>query len=202
MIIKGSIDNKIVHYPLSAAHKIIKGHPTFSIVGGEFAIVDDRHGVAFQTLLGSCVAVMFFDRVLKIKAINHFLLPQSSSQMDSYRFGLFSIEEMLNSMYKLGVKKKNLVAKIAGGAKVLDGDLSDIGYKNVAFAREFCATENISILSQSVLGSNGRIVLLGSEFETFIRYIDNRNISEKLKQEEKELEIGMKKANYSKITLF
>ncbi len=202
MIFKGSQEGKIIKYPLQAADKEIKGYPTFTILGGEFAIVDDRHGIALQTLLGSCVAVMFYDTESRIKGINHFLLPQSNSQDESYRFGLYSIEEMLNAMYKLGAKKENLLAKIAGGAKVLEGELSDVGMKNVDFAREFCKVEKIKVISESVLGKNGRIVLLASEFETFIRYIDNTRLSEKIKEDDRTLQKNILKPKTSKITMF
>lgn len=202
MILKGSIDNKIVKYPLSAANKTVKNLPTFSIVGGEFAITDDNYGIALQTLLGSCVAVMFYDKISKIKAINHFLLPQNNSKEESYRFGLYSIEEMLNAMYKLGARKENLCAKIAGGARVLDGDLSDIGMKNVLFARDFCQTEKIEVISESVLGNNGRMVLLGSNFDTFIRFIENRNQNAKIKENDTRLNQSLHKTQHSNITLF
>jgi len=202
MILKGFMDGKISKYPLEAANKVVNGFPTFSIVGGEFAICDDACGVAFQTLLGSCVAVMFYDKKRGIKAINHFLLPHSNSQDESYRFGLYSIEGMLNSMYKLGAKKEDLIAKIAGGAKVLEGDLSDIGMKNVKFAREFCSIEKIKVVSESVLGNNGRMVLLTSEFETFIRYINNTQLNERIKEEDKLLKSDIFKPKSSKITLF
>ncbi len=202
MIFKGSLEGKIIKCPIKGIDNVVKGFPTFGIVGGEFAIVEDKYGVALQTLLGSCVAVMFYDVRLKIKAINHFFLPQGNSKDESYRFGLYSIEGMLNSMYKLGVKKGDLIAKIAGGAKVLEGDLSDVGLKNVKFAREFCEVEKINVVSESVLGNNGRVVLLTENFETYIRYIDNRNVNEQIKEEDKKLQNVIAKSKTQNITLF
>ncbi len=202
MILKGSLDNKIVRYPTTSASKIVNGYKTFSIVGGEFAICNDESEIAIQTLLGSCVAVMFYDKFTKFKAINHFLLPQSLSKNDSYRFGLFSLEEMLNTMFKLGVKKENLVAKIAGGSKVLNSDISNIGLKNVEFAREFCSSENIKIVSEHVLGNSGRVLLLGNDFETFIRFVENRSLNESILKHDRDLQLEMQKSKKSQITLF
>lgn len=187
MILKGGLDNKISKIAAGEVTHIAKGYVTFSIIGGEFAVTSDETGIAFQTLLGSCVAVMLYDRGSSIKAINHFLLPVSKTQAESYRFGLFSLENMLNQMYKMGCKKDRLVAKIAGGAKLLDGDITDIGQKNVDFARDFCDSEKIPVISEHVFGQNGRVVLMGQEFETFIRLVDNSAINKKIKEEDENL---------------
>ncbi|NWF66412.1 MAG: chemotaxis protein CheD, partial [Campylobacterales bacterium] len=46
MIIKGSLDNEILKLPPTSANKLIKGYPTFIIIGGEFAITSDVHNIA------------------------------------------------------------------------------------------------------------------------------------------------------------
>jgi len=39
----------------------VKGYQAYTIIGGEFAVAKDSDNVAFKTLLGSCVAIMFYD---------------------------------------------------------------------------------------------------------------------------------------------
>ena len=115
----------------------IKGFPAVSIIGGEFAVIPDITGVGVSTLLGSCVAIMLYDKVRQIGAMNHFLLPVSKDRSDSYKYGLFSVESMINQMMKLGCEKRNMEAKIAGGANILRSASYAVGVQNVEFAELF-----------------------------------------------------------------
>jgi len=205
LVVKGDKDGNIKKMKNSYNLGKINGYKAISIVAGEFAIATDESEVAIATLLGSCVAMMFYDKVLKIKGMNHFILPASGGFADSFKYGLNSVETMLNSMYKLGCKKENLEVKIAGGASVITSS-NNIGSKNVAFAKNFCETEKIKISSEHIYGEHGRVVLLANEFKTFIRYVTNTAIKEKIKNEEiKILEIANSKdikSNDDNITLF
>ncbi len=82
---------------------------------------------------------MFFDKVNKVKGMNHFLLPTTENSNDDMKYGLYSVEAMLNEMYKLGCSKNNMVAKISGGADIMQINLSaqSIGHRNDEFAKDF-----------------------------------------------------------------
>lgn len=206
-IIKGTIEAKIVTLGAPDSIKYIQGREALGIIGGEFAITKDIDEIPIATLLGSCVAVMVYDSILKVKGMNHFLLPISQSAGASNRFGLNAMETMLNEMYKLGCRKENLTAKIAGGATILR-DLSDnIGERNVMFARSFCRSEGIRVASEHVLGGNGRVVMVDSDFKTIVRTITNRTMDEKLAQNERVLAATVQKqetkvVHNTDITLF
>ncbi len=208
MVVKGDKDGGIKKMRDANVLQTINGYRSISIIGGEFAITTDESNVAISTLLGSCVAMMFFDKVAKIKGMNHFLLPTAGGFQDSFKYGLNSVETMLNAMYKMGCKKENLEVKIAGGASVINSTSIDIGTKNVNFARDFCKSEQIRVQSEHVQGSHGRVVLLASEFQTFIRFVTNSALEEKIKLEEKKiLEVSNKKESVMEggsgdITLF
>lgn len=186
-IIKGTLDSKVVKLTKPDSIKYVQNRMTLGITGGEFAITRDSDDLPIATLLGSCVAVMIYDSVKKIKGMNHFLLPSSCAKGASCRFGLYAMETMLNEMYKLGSKKEDLSAKIAGGGAILQSFSDNIGERNVMFARHFCKTEGIKIISESVLGNSGRIVMLDSEFETLVRSIANRSMDERLAIADKSL---------------
>lgn len=186
-IIKGTLDSKVVKLTQPDSIKYVQNRMTLGITGGEFAITSDSDDLPIATLLGSCVAVMIYDDVKKIKGMNHFLLPSSCAKGASCRFGLYAMETMLNEMYKLGSKKENLSAKIAGGGAILQSFSDNIGERNVMFARHFCKTEGIKIISESVLGNSGRIVMLDSEFKTIVRSIANRSMDERLAIADKSL---------------
>ncbi len=165
----------------------VKGYPAYTIIGGEFAVARDDDNVAFKTLLGSCVAIMFFCMKTGVKGMNHFLLPTTSTGSTDMKYGLYSVEAMLNEMYKIGATKASIRAKIAGGAHILQTHDNRIGDKNVEFALDFCKSEGIKVLSEHTRGNHGRVILLADEFKTFIRGVQNRSIEDKIAQEEKSL---------------
>ena len=154
MIIIGHKDGSIEKASAVRFTQKTKGYSTHTIIGGEFAVGNDIEEIAFKTLLGSCVAIMFYDKVAKIKGMNHFLLPKTNNTNDDMKYGLYSVEAMLNEMYKLGCKKTNMVAKISGGADIMQINLSaqSIGFRNVEFAKDFCKSEGFKLLSGHTRG--------------------------------------------------
>jgi len=207
-MIIGKKDGRIVNEDVLSSSQIIKGFPTHTIIGGEFAIVKDSDNIAFKTLLGSCVAIIFYDNVLKLKAMNHFLLPKTTSAIYDMKYGLYSVETMLNEMYKIGCKKENITAKISGGANIVGLDISSysIGQRNVEFAMDFCAAERFKVISNHTLGAKSRVVLLTNEFETYIKTLDNTNKTKDMVIDEiklqKEISVPQLTSNSSQIELF
>lgn len=179
-IIKGTIDSRILTLAYPDTVKYIQNKETLGIIGGEFAITYDYDNLPIATLLGSCVGVMLYDSTLRIKGMNHFLLPTSCAQGSSCRFGLYAMETMLNEMYRLGCRKENITAKIAGGANILHDFSDNIGERNVMFARSFCRSEGIRVVAENVLGTNGRVIMLDNDFNTVAKTIANRSMDERL----------------------
>jgi chemotaxis protein CheD len=175
--------------PINKNAQIVKGYPTYTVIGGEFAIVNEDENIALKTLLGSCVAIMFYDAKAKIYAMNHFLLPKTTSMNDDMKYGLYSVEKMLNEMYKLGCKKKNLKAKISGGANMLgfNNSTHGIGRRNVEFAIDFCNQEGFEILSNHTNGIKSRLILLTNNFQTFIKNVDSSNENTNIVNQENKL---------------
>jgi chemotaxis protein CheD len=193
----GHKDGSIEKMSLARVTQVVKGFKTHTIIGGEFAIVKDDEAIAFKTLLGSCVAIIFYDQVAKIKGMNHFLLPSTNNANDDMKYGLYSVEAMLNEMYKMGCKKENIVAKISGGADVVNVSLSSksIGHRNVEFAMDFCRSEGFRIVSNHTRGSEGRVILVTTNFETFIKSVNNNTTTNEVIAEERKLqtEISIRK---------
>lgn len=195
MIIIGHKDGSIEKASAIRFTQKTKGYSTHTIIGGEFAVGNDIEEIAFKTLLGSCVAIMFYDKVAKIKGMNHFLLPKTNNTNDDMKYGLYSVEAMLNEMYKLGCKKTNMVAKISGGADIMNLNLKNsIGSRNVEFAKEFCHKEGFRIISEHVRGEHGRLILLADNFETFIKVTQKTETDSKILSNEKSLQIEISKA--------
>ncbi|AXH12326.1 chemotaxis protein CheD [Halarcobacter bivalviorum] len=196
MIVIGHKDGSIEKASISRFTQKTKGYNTHTVIGGEFAVGKDLDNVAFKTLLGSCVAIMFYDKVQKIKGMNHFLLPTTNSTNDDMKYGLYSVEAMLNEMYKLGCSKKNMSAKISGGADIMQLNVSSvsIGHRNVEFAKDFCKSEGFQLISEHTRGEHGRLILLADAFQTFIKVTQKSETDNKILKEEKALQTEITKA--------
>ena len=195
MITIGRKDGNIEKLSLANITQKTKGFPTHTVIGGEFAVAPDGDNVALKTLLGSCVALMFYDRKKKIKAMNHFLLPDTNDNSNDMKYGLYSVEAMLNEMYKIGCLKSDIVAKISGGADIMNLNLKNsIGSRNVEFAKEFCHKEGFRIISEHVRGEHGRLILHADNFETFIKVTQKTETDSKILSNEKSLQIEISKA--------
>ncbi len=193
MVTLGHKDGSIEKMSLARITQMVKGYRTHTIIGGEFAIVSDDDEIAFKTLLGSCVAIIFYDKEKKIKGMNHFLLPSTNNSNEDMKYGLYSVEAMLNEMYKLGCRKENMAAKISGGADIVNVTLSSksIGHRNVEFAMDFCSSEGFRIISNHTRGVTGRVILVTNRFETFIKTVDNNSTTNQVVADEKKLQIEL-----------
>lgn len=113
------------------------------------------------TILGSCVAVCLWDSQLRIGGVNHFLLPSPpNAEAPSARYGDTAIPRLLEELEALGSHRRNLRAKLFGGACVgvgfrLSGKVQ-LGERNVALGRKVLAEEGISLIAEDLGGTSGR----------------------------------------------
>lgn len=109
--------------------------------------------VAIVTVLGSCVSACLWDPVRHVGGMNHFMLPGDGNRggKDGGRLGVYAMEVVMNEMVKLGADKRRLVAKVFGGASVLQGmDALNIGNQNGAFVLQFLKEEEIPVVAQDL----------------------------------------------------
>ena len=106
------------------------------------------------TVLGSCVSACLWDPLKRVGGMNHFMLPgnaQAGPAADAARMGVYAMELLINRMLKLGAERGRLVAKVFGGASVLEGmDALNIGSQNSAFVIEFLREEGIAVAAQDL----------------------------------------------------
>jgi len=129
------------------------------VIQGEFQVTSDPN-VVLTTILGSCVAACIRDPVAAVGGMNHFLLPGNdasgkASDPDSMRYGVHSMELLLNALYRYGARRERLEVKLFGGARMIDG-LTDVGVQNATFAERFMRGEGINVLGGSLRGDRGR----------------------------------------------
>jgi len=114
------------------------------------------------TLLGSCVAVCLWDPVLRIGGMNHFMLPRKlrehpAADIDILLGGDVAMQALLHGMLARGAQRSRLEAKAFGGGTVVATLAhTSIGRRNVEFARESLARENVPLVASDVLGQWSR----------------------------------------------
>jgi len=138
------------------------GSRRIHVVQGEYAVSDDPD-VMLGTILGSCVAACVCDPKAGVGGMNHFLLPGDKETAtagggpQALRYGVQSMELLLNALYRKGARRERLEVKLFGGARVVDG-LSDIGLQNADFAERFLQAEGIHLMVGSLRGDKARRV--------------------------------------------
>ena len=119
------------------------------------------------TLLGSCVAVCFYDPKLRIGGMNHFLLPSRASanvhDEDIVLNGDYAMEVLVNAMMGKGARKERIVAKAFGGGTIVTSIQMAIGQRNAEFAREWLDREGIPLLASDFGGAWSRKVIFDPE---------------------------------------
>ncbi len=134
------------------------------------------------TVLGSCVSVCLYDRCRQIGGINHYMLPLwNGKELPSPKFGNIAIEKLIQKMIDHGASKKDLIAKVFGGAEVIKATngMFRIGQKNTDIAHQILRQEGIRIVGQSTGSQQGRKILFRtSTGEVLMKYIKRQHVSQ------------------------
>ncbi|ADZ90379.1 chemoreceptor glutamine deamidase CheD [Marinomonas mediterranea] len=126
---------------------------TVKVLPGEFYASGNDEMVT--TLLGSCVAVCLYDEEAHVGGMNHFLLPEQEQTSEfllstSARYGVHSMELLINHLIKIGGRRNHLSAKVFGGASVLSSNISNVGENNVRFTKCYLNNEGIPVTGLDV----------------------------------------------------
>lgn len=127
--------------------------------------------ILISTVLGSCVSVVFYDKVLSLGGMNHYMLPGTidervysrASEIEQARYGFHAMEQLLARLAELGSSLRNLEAKVFGGGMVLkltSRSRLNVSQDNVDFAFSYLEKKRIPILATDVLGNQGRKLFL------------------------------------------
>ena len=141
-----------------------------------------------RTLLGSCISVCLFDRERQIGGMNHFMLPHGrTGDGDPLKFGVHSMDTLIGSIMKLGGDRRRFVAKVFGGAHVLDiaRSTATVPEQNIAFIREFLREEAISVAAEDVGGFHPRHVrFYTATGQAFIKRVTTERACTRVAREE------------------
>jgi chemotaxis protein CheD len=140
----------------------------------------DRQPYKISTLLGSCVAVCLYDTRLKYGGMNHFMLPLWNGEgLASPKYGNVAITQLLTKMIQLGSRSETLVAKVFGGAAVLEmtNNSFAIGERNVEVAMQELGRLGIEVVAQSTGGVLGRKIIFDNQTgDVYQKYVKKSNL--------------------------
>jgi chemotaxis protein CheD len=123
---------------------------TAKILPGEFYAT--RENELITTVLGSCVSACIFDQKNLCGGMNHFMLPDGDNGVNddaSARYGIYAMESLINALLKMGSRREHLKAKLFGGGQII-ANMTDVGKKNIHFARKFLHSEGIPLESHDL----------------------------------------------------
>lgn len=120
--------------------------------------------------LGSCVGVVLYDRASKIGGMVHIVLPSSGGNANNNnraKFADTAIDELVARMMMAGANRRQIIAKMAGGAHMFGGisknDLLRVGERNAFESRASLARLKIPLVAEDCGGSYGRTIVLMTE---------------------------------------
>lgn len=137
------------------------------VVGiSEMKVSDQPGDVLITYSLGSCIGLALYEPRLKIGGLIHCMLPLS--KIDPVRAGerpcMFTdtgVPKLLGAMLDMGAEKRNLIAKVAGAANLLDDNRSfNIGERNQVILRKLLWKNQILIQAEETGGSKARTLSL------------------------------------------
>ncbi|AXI25723.1 chemotaxis protein CheD [Methanofervidicoccus sp. A16] len=114
-----------------------------------------------ETILGSCVALMLYDRGKKIGGMAHIMLPHTDDPnvRDPGKYANTAVPALITKMTVVGARPNKLVAKIAGGAAMFKtSNTMNIGKKNVEATKKELSKYKIRIVGEDVGGEGSRTV--------------------------------------------
>ncbi len=123
-------------------------------------------GVLLTLGLGSCVGIALYDTEKQIAGLAHIMLPSSKSINNNHnpaKFADTAIELLIDLMTEKGAIRKNMLAKIAGGAQMFSfknstNNLLNIGERNVLATKKVLNGFDIPLVAEDTGGNFGRTI--------------------------------------------
>ena len=169
--------------------KQIPENQTEQVVATGYLATGSQNGVIRSTPLGSCVAVIAYDKTSKTGGIAHIMLPGKSPTKDKAeenKYAENAIENLLDALKSLGSKKANIEICLVGGANVLKKENDTIADNLIFSIFEILEQKKLRIKKTSLSGYERRTAkltldtgcvtfTLGDNFEAELYHFINGN---------------------------
>ena len=120
--------------------------------------------------LGSCIGVSLYDERAKVGGLLHIMLPDSKQARPSdnpAKFADTGLPLLLKEVLAEGASKKNLVAKMAGGAQMFAfanaTDIMRVGARNADAVKRLLMEMDIRLAAEDTGGTYDRTVSINLE---------------------------------------
>lgn len=120
--------------------------------------------------LGSCVGIALYDKQIGVGGLAHIMLPDSTQfnkATNPLKFADLAIPILITKMENLGASKRNLKAKIAGGASMFNfadkSMIMDIGNRNSAAVKNMLQKMSIPLIGEDTGGNKGRTMIFDTQ---------------------------------------
>ena len=119
--------------------------------------------------LGSCVAISAWDRVKKLGAMAHVVLPECSPGREpTPKFADVAVPEMIENLKKMGAIPSRLEIKLIGGAHMTPASAPSvpamrIGDRNIEAVKAQLKKLGLQAKAENLGGNSGRTVRLDVE---------------------------------------
>lgn len=116
--------------------------------------------------LGSCIGVALWDPEVKVGALLHFMLPDSSidkakGEQKPFMFADLGVPRMFKEIYKHGAKKERMKVYVVGGAQVMDNSgMFNIGKRNQMIVQKMFWKNKVAVTKEDLGGSVNRTITL------------------------------------------
>lgn len=137
------------------------------VVGvGDGRVSRDPDAVLVTYALGSCIALAVHDPASGAGGMAHFMLPESSldpakAAANPWMFADTAIPLLFLRLAELGVQKRRLVVRAAGGAQVMDDNgIFNIGKRNCLAMRKILWKAGVMLREEATGGVVSRSVRL------------------------------------------
>ena len=111
-----------------------------------------------RTLLGSCIGLVLHDNKKHVGGMAHIVLPHSNATVGPPgKYANLALPELIRQIESLGGASKELVAKLAGGARMFATEKSQsIGDQNLLAVEQLLRDAGIPIRGRHCGGTQGR----------------------------------------------
>ena len=123
------------------------------------------------TVLGSCISVCMWDKILKIGGINHYMLALWNGEgLATPKYGNIAIPKLYEKLLMYGSKHHNIQAKVFGGGEVINvsSSIMNIGQRNADLAFDMLKSMKIPVISSDVGGRTGRKLIYNTQTGTVL----------------------------------
>lgn len=135
---------------------------------GELKVGSSTSQVLVCYGLGSCIGLVLYDHRTHLGAMAHVVLPDSrlgrSQEIQPGKFADTAVPAILAELERLGASRSRIVAKAAGGARMLNlasaNSKLDVGSRNIEAVRVALQKAGVSLAAEDTGGTYGRTLQL------------------------------------------